>query len=468
MAAGRCRWRAVLHGAACSRERHRLLSAHASPTRVQLARAALRQRRSLGAVVTRTATFNVLSAASAALGGVIIARALGPSVRGDYAAVTAWFGILLIIGEAGQSAAVCYYVARDPQQARDYVATSRSMMVITGVAALVAAFAASPLLARGNPVLLRAYQIVIAGSVFTFLGTSYTFALQARAIESWNKVRLSQPVLSTVATIVLWRLRLLSLTVAIDTVIATMVLQLGYAYYRCRRSDLAPGTARRQLARPLARYGMTQLAAVTPTTVNLYLDRLLLSQLVSPADLGRYAVAASATLVPIPLVSAIGNVAFPRLAAQRLVTAQSHRLQLAAVLASAGAAAAILLPIAVTAPWLVPLVFGPAFRGAVPLLWILTPGGIFLACNQVASDLLRGRNRPGFVAISEGLAVVFTVALLIALLPLVGVASAAIASTVAYGVALIAMIRCLQRLPHEESPAPVDPAQDHRGNRPVA
>jgi O-antigen/teichoic acid export membrane protein len=437
------------------------LSVHASPTQFQLARAALR-RRSLGAAITRTATFNVLSAGSAALGGVIIARVLGPSLRGNYAAVTAWLGILLIIGEVGQPAAVCYHVAHDPGQARDYVATSRAMMAVTGVAAVVAAFVISPLLAHGNAVLLRSYQIAFAGAIFTFLGTSYTFALQAGSIGNWNKVRLSQPVLNTVAMIVLWRLRLLSLTTAIAAMIVTTLLQLGYAYYWCRREELAPGRARRQLSRPLVRYGVTQLAAVTPTTVNLYMDRLLLSQLVPPADLGRYAVASSITLVPVPLVSAIGNVAFPRLAAQRLVTAQSHRLQLAAVAASAGLAAAILLPIAVTASWLVPLVFGPAFRGAVPLLWILTPGGIFLACNQVVSDLLRGRNRPGFVAISEGLAVVFTVALLITLLPLVGVASAAIASTVAYGVALIAMIRCLQRLPYEESPAPADPGRDHR------
>jgi hypothetical protein len=57
-------------------------------------------------------------------------------VRGEYAAVSAWFGILLVIGEVGQSAAVCCYVARDPEQAHGYVATSRIMMCATGVLAL--------------------------------------------------------------------------------------------------------------------------------------------------------------------------------------------------------------------------------------------------------------------------------------------------------------------------------------------
>jgi Na+-driven multidrug efflux pump len=51
------------------------------------------------------------------------------------------------------------------------------------------------------------------------------------------------------------------------------------------------------------------------------------------------------------------------------------------------------------------------------------------------------------VAWAQGLAAVFTVGLLLALLPVLGVAAAAIASTIAYGVALAVMLRCLWRLP---------------------
>ena len=107
----------------------------------------------------------------------------------------------------------------------------------------------------------------------------------------------------------------------------------------------------------------------------------------------------------------------------------------------------VLVPLALVASWLVPLVFGAKYSGAVPLLWILTPGAVFLACGQVVGDLLRGRNRPIVVARAQGLAAIFTVGLLFTLLPFVGVYAAAIASTVSYGVALAVMIRCLWRLP---------------------
>src|ERR1700677_2589303 len=100
--------------------------------------------------ITRTAGFNITSTIAAGLGGVVIARALGPTMRGEYAAVTAWFGVLLMIGGMGQPAALCFHVAHDPGQARGYVATSRAMMLITGTATLVGGLLLAPLLAHGN------------------------------------------------------------------------------------------------------------------------------------------------------------------------------------------------------------------------------------------------------------------------------------------------------------------------------
>jgi O-antigen/teichoic acid export membrane protein len=309
----------------------------------------------------------------------------------------------------------------------------------------------------------RGYQIAFGASILAFVGASYTFSLQARDLRRWNVVRVSQPVMSVAAYAVLWRLRMLTLDSAMAVLALTMLVQLVWAYRACRVTGLAPGRARAELIRPLAGYGAAQIAALTPAAVNAQLDQLVLSQTVPPADLGRYAIAVSLTLLPIPLASAIGYVAFPRLAAQRTASSATLRLQRLAVFSSAGLTAALLLPLALVAHWMVPFVFGPAYQGAVPLLWILTPGAIFLACGGVVSDLLRGRNRPIVVAWSQGLAAVFTVALLIALLPVVGVYGAAIASTLSYGVALGVMLRCLWRLPNKagesdpRTPGPASP-----------
>lgn len=434
---------------------------------IQDVRAALRVR-PVGAVVARTAIFNGANAASAALSGVVIARMVGPTVRGEYAAVSSWFGILLALGEVGQSAAVCFYVARDPGQARAYIATSRTMMIATGVPAMVGGMVLAPVLAHGIPGLTDAYRIAFGGSVIAFIGNSYTYSLQARHIKRWNLVRISQPVAYLIVICVLWPAGALTLDTAVGAVLLSMAVQLCSAYYCCLRSGLAPGRNRRDLVAPLTRYGVTQFASLTPTAVNYFLDQLVLSQLVSPADLGRYAIAASVTLVPVPLVSAIGNVAFPRLAARRANAVTSRRMPLMAVGVSAAVAAGILLPIAAVAYWLIPAVFGPGYRSAVPLLWILTPGGIFLACGQVTGDLLRGLNRPGLVAAAQGVAAIGTLTLLIVLLPSMGVVAAAVASTVSYGIALAAMIRWLLHPPRtrrdwiSRSPGQSRPEPRHR------
>jgi O-antigen/teichoic acid export membrane protein len=422
------------------------LSTQALTDHLQQARAVLRSGH-MGGAIARTAAFNAGTAAAAALSGVIVARTVGPTVRGEYAAVSSWFGVLLMLGEMGQSAAVCFYVARDPQQGRGYVATSRAMMLVTGTIALVCGLLVAPVLAHGTPGLTTAYRIAFGGSAIGFIATSYTYGLQARSTERWNLVRVSQPVLALLVIIVLRAEGKLTLDNAVATVILTLAIQLGYSYYWCLRTALAPGRFQARLVGPLLKYGMTQLAATTPTTVNNFLDQLVLSQLVPASELGRYAIAVSVTLVPVPLVSAIGNVAFPRLAARRSATVAGGGMPLTAAAVSAGLAAAILLPIAASAYWLIPAVFGPAYRSAVPLVWILTPGGIFLACGQVVGDLLRGLNRPGLVAAGQGIAAVATLTLLFALLPVVGVTAAAIASTVAYGTALAVMVHWLRRPP---------------------
>jgi len=434
------------------------VTAHAEPSRLQGFATTLR-RPGFAHAVARTAAFNVTSALVAGLGGVVIARVLGPAVRGEYAAVTSWFGVALMLGGMGQPAALCFFVSRDPLRASDYLGTSRTMMVATGTAVLAIGLVIAPFLAHGRSAEAMAYRIAFGVTIVSFVSASYTFSLQARDLRRWNMVRTSQPVFSLTAMVILWWLRVLTLDVALVVLAVTTFVQLCCAYYSCGRVGLVPGRVRAELIRPLAIYGTAQIAALTPAALNANLDQLVLSQTVPAADLGRYAIAVSLTLLPIPLVAAIGNVAFPRLASQREITGTTRRLMWAAVLGSAGLAAAVLVPLAAVAYWLVPLVFGAPYRGAVPLLWILTPGAIFLACGQVVGDLLRGRSHPSVVAWAQGLAAVFTVALLVILLPVVGIYGAAIASTISYGVALAVMLRRLGRLPrHARGSGPRAPA----------
>ena len=400
----------------------------------------------IGRPVVQTAASNVAITVASALGGIIVARSAGATVRGEYSAVTSWFGIAIMLCELGQPVALCFYVARDSQRAREYLGTSRAMVVATGSVVLAAGMALAPVLSRGHPDVTMAYRIAFGCLLIPCVSDSYTWALMARALQLWNQVRLTQSLVGLAAVIMLWRLRLLTLDAVLMAFAGSLLVQLGWAYWGCRRAGLVPGLFTTRLVRPLATYGVTQIAAMAPATVNAYLDQLVLSVTVPPTDLGCYSIAVSMTLLPAPLVSAIGYVLMPRLAAEDVFTAGSRQLQRKAVLLSAVLATVILVPLALAAPWLVPLVFGATYRAAIPLVWILTPGGIFLSCGQVVANLLRGRRQQMAVARAEGATVIVTLALLAALIPVLGVTGAAIASTIPYGISLALMLRSLWRI----------------------
>lgn len=409
--------------------------------------------------VAGTAVTNTVTTAAAAVAGIFLARILGPTSRGEYAAVVAWFATVLALGQLGQTAATTYYVARDPQRAADYLATARYVMLCSGGVTLVAGILASPLLAGGLPELTWGYRLMFATCLASFIGAAYIFALQSVRATHWNLVRAMQPLAFLAAVVLLARLGRLSLLTALGALAATIVAQTLLAHAVAGRDDLTGGHRHRALGAQLRRYGLAQLAASVPTLVAARLDQLLLSLFAPPAALGHYAVAVSLTSVAVPLVSAAGSVAFPRLAGDG--HHDGGRLPRQAVAISLAVGLAVMVPLAVLAPWLVPAVLGSAYRDAVPLVLLLAPAGVLLPCAQVGGDLLRGYGRPLDVARAQLLGAGVTLVLLAALMPPFGAAGAALASSAAALATVLLLLRQLRRAVADRSapiPSTVEPA----------
>lgn len=387
-----------------------------------------------GAAVTNIA-MTVLSATA----GLMIARAVGPLERGDYAAVTAWFGVFLIIGEVGQTAATTYFSSRWPERAPTVLATSRTLMTMTGVVATAVGLLLAPRLAHHAHDVTVGYLVVFASCLPSFVGASYTFTLQARSLNDWLIARIAQPLTYFASIAVAWVTGHLTLVFACAALAATVTLQTVIAYVLCRRHGLHRGRFDKELVSPLLRYGASQAASQSPTIVNARLDQIVLAQMSRTTDLGHYAVAVSLTSLASPVVASIGNVLFPRLAGSN-DAAERLRHERSAIAASGLLAAAICGVIAASATWAVPFLFGSQYHAAVKMVWLLAPGGAFLAIGLTASDLLRARGMPGTVALSQGLAMIATVVLLWLLLPPYGAVGAAVTSSVAYAVALVVML----------------------------
>jgi O-antigen/teichoic acid export membrane protein len=378
-----------------------------------------------------------------AVAGLLIARLLGPEGRGQYAGVVAWFGVALVAGELGQPASVCYHVASDPEHGRDYVTTSRALMLGSGVITAIIGWFVAPYLARNVAALTAAYRLMFLTCIASYVGASFVFALQARAITLWNITRLLQPALYLASIILLALTERLTVLNAVIALATTVLVQTATAWLLCGRVDLLSGSLNTQLARPLLRYGGSQIAASAPTVLNARLDQVILASYAPYRILGLYAVAVSIMSLALPLITAIGDVIFPRIA--RLGSSATRALQRRALRVSLLAGATMMLVTALTVPFLLPHLLGHAYDAAVPLVWVLCGGGIFLASGQVMGDLLRGRGQPLAVAVGQGIGIVLTVTLLVALLPIWGAMGAAVASTVAYIATFIALRILLER-----------------------
>jgi O-antigen/teichoic acid export membrane protein len=88
--------------------------------------------------------------------------------------------------------------------------------------------------------------------------------------------------------------------------------------------------------------------------------------------------------------------------------------------------------VAVAAPVVLPLVYGPAFSAATIPTWILLVGMAGGSVYGVLSAFLSGIGRPGLTSIAQAAGLVVTVALDLALIPHLGIIGAATASTFAY------------------------------------
>lgn len=379
-------------------------------------------------VVGRTAAINLLTTLLSAGTGVVLARVLGPDGRGDYAAVTAVFGLVLVVFEVGLVASLVYSAARDRERTDTQVRTV--FVLLVPLSLLGSGFVVLAALSfLGNPAGRQIALLIAAGCVVvSFLGAPAVFALQALDIRRWNYVRFAQPALFALLLLASMTVFDIDVRYVVGIFGVTIALQGGLAWRIYQSYRLPRGHVARDQFGPLLRYGLSNVSATVPNAVNGRFDQVVLALVVAPAALGQYAVAVSLSLLVAPLALAFGNVAFPRIARG----GDTVRTVRQAVWGSFAVAVTGVIIVVGTAPLLIPVLYGPGYEEVPRLLYLLAPGAAFFVVNQVVGDLLRGLGRPGLVAGCEWAGVVVTVIGLVALVPLIGAMGAAVTSSVAY------------------------------------
>jgi O-antigen/teichoic acid export membrane protein len=402
-------------------------------------------RSGFAAAFRKTASFNMATTLLSATSGLLIARWLNPTGRGQYAGVTTWVFFVLVFGEVGLSSAVVYFVSRDPSRARTLVRTATVYLTAVSIPLAGAALLLSPILSRGDLQLLHVYHVAFASIPVAFIGAAPSFALQSLSLPRWGLVRLSQPLIFVLLIVSLRINTALTLLSTVTAYVAATAAQTVLAWVLYWAARPAPGRLDLTLLPPLLRYGLPSFLAGGPALINGRVDQLVLALVVPAADLGRYAVAVALTTIAAPLTSAFGNVLFPRLAADAVLTEVGRAHIRSSLRANYAVSLAVALLVSIACYWLIAPVFGPAYSGVYTLVLILAPGAVLVASNQLIGDALRGLGKPLVAARAECLGAVLTVVGLGVLVPLTGVVGAALTSTFVYGIVHLLLRRLLSR-----------------------
>jgi O-antigen/teichoic acid export membrane protein len=393
-----------------------------------------------------TLAANAVMLSANVLTGVLIARGLGATGRGQFTAITV---PPLLIGWAfamGCSAATSYHQARHPEDGGALIATWLVLLAPLALVAVVAGhYILRIVLAAQTPATVRLADLYLY-TIFCGLLAELIFGvlLGDQDFMFFNAVRAIQPTATALLYLALWATGKFSLETALIGLVVPLLVGLGLATRRAlRRHGLSSPSP--HLARTTLWYGIRAHGTKVSDILNLRLDLLMLPAFLAAASVGVYAVATTVSGVVVTLSGALSFLVLPivaregALAVQTVVRLARATLLLAVIV---GLGMGLLASIGIR------LVYGNAFEASVLVVWLLLPGTVLYSCSDILRQALYGVNRPLTAAATYGLGTLVTVPGLLIFLRHGGLIAAALVSTVSYATVFAASLLAYTRVAH--------------------
>ncbi len=377
---------------------------------------------------------------------VIVARALGPAGKGEYALIVLIPALFQFAGGLGLDQAMVYLVARRRSESRAIAftivvsAVGLGILLLGGYAALTAL---PPYISYLGMVRVEAELIWLLILLLPVTLATQSLTSAILALERYRDYNIATIVVP-VANLTL----LLALVVVLDLGVAGAVVALGGAsviglgcaawlfFIAAPAGPIrwAPGIVRQAVA-----FGSRAQVGNLAWFVHYRADMFLVGYFAGPAALGFYAAAVGLAEKLYLVPSAIGTVLFPRVAAAdgseaRDLTPQASRYTLWLTIGLTALLAALARPV-------VRGLYGAEFLPSLPALWLLLPGMISLAVGRLVSADLLGRGLPGAVARVNMSAAALNIALNLWWLPIWGLAGVAMATSVSYTAATVLLVQ---------------------------
>jgi O-antigen/teichoic acid export membrane protein len=402
--------------------------------------------------------------ASLTIASLLVARTGGPVSVGELALlrVLPWLaGVLTSFGVFG---AAPYFLAGPWATDRRVRPTIVAITVVAGLVGTAAWVAAAPLLTQWLFPALSTMLVAAAGiTVLTQLLESTAKAC-SQGLDDFtgsNRIIILEEALFVPAYLALVAMGVEYSVAIVGALIVGDVLTFTSGWVRLiRRGFLTDVSAPAwEVARKVLRYGFRAGMGTVLLLLNARLDVIIVGAIVGPAALGIYAVASRfAELLRLPAL-AVNYVLYPAYARVDAPIASVRAAEMMRRMGWLTVAAAV--PLAIAATFVIPMLYGEAFRAAVVPSYILIVGLCGSGISGVITAYLYAAGRPGLSSLAIAAGLVGTVILDLLLIPTFGVIGAAVASAIAYMTTTIVLIACYRSVAtsHGSDRATLEPSE---------
>ncbi len=374
---------------------------------------------------------------------LLTAAVLGPSGRGEQAALVLAPTFLGGLAMLGLHDSLIYNMKADPAHERELLGNGVLLALFTGVVVMAAGWIAEPYwLQQYSADTIMVGRLLLLTTPLIVVGWVLTGAAEARGWFGLVNGMLYLQSLATLALLgVLALLGDLTPTSSAFAYILPMVLMVLYIFARVARRMGPIFRPRWDLLRRLLRYGLRLYGVDVLGTLANSVDQIIIVAFLPASMVGTYAVALSSARMLMIVQAGISAVLFPSVAAREIgaivqMVATAFRL---AMLLIAGMAAVLM----VVGPPVLLLAYGPKFAPAIMPFRILLLAVVVENGARILYQIYSGSGRPGLVTFFEAAAVAVLLLVMLVLVPPLGTLGAALAVLCAAAFRLLVAIGAL-------------------------
>jgi O-antigen/teichoic acid export membrane protein len=395
----------------------------------------------------QTAAGRIATYAIGLVTSVLIARALGPAGRGAYYLPVTIVLVTSVVVNVGTVQAQLRLWSRRTASGNDFVTAG---FVLTAISSVIA-FAGIFLLVSNfdlassdelRPKYLAIALLALPASIH--LARSGSLLALNRDLRGVNHARLAGAIVQTTGTAVLFALDRLT----VNSVLVMYVLSVATPALLVAVWTRKIGHVRLPIPwsfiRDYLKLGLQLGPAGILLFLSLRLDVFFIARYQASKEVGLYSVAVTVAELVWLVTEALRISVSERLAnaPKKEALDVTYRAVRMTVIVAAGIASGI----AITAPILIPTLFGDAFAPSVTAVWILLPATLFMAVWQSQINTLVRFSRPWTTSAIAAIALVVNGVGNLLMIPLIGIRGAAFASLLGYSVGAILTCLALARV----------------------